>query len=120
MLKLSSKLHPTPFFPCALPLRVPLQLYRALVQSRSCNVKKTLACSLHEVARILSTTEEVPGPNCGFGSESPAGYEDQDQDHDQGYNEYFMDGVTLVERELIPVFESMLQVSCVDRNIYFS
>jgi hypothetical protein len=72
-------------------------------------VKKTLACSLHEVARILSTTEEVPGPNGGFGSESPRGYEDQDQ----GYSEYFMDGVTLVERELIPVFESMLQVSCV-------
>jgi hypothetical protein len=72
-------------------------------------VKKTLACSLHEVARILSTTEEVPGPNDGFGSESPRGYEDQDQ----GYSEYFMDGVTLVERELIPVFESMLQVSCV-------
>lgn len=70
-------------------------------------MKKTLACSLHEVARILSTTEEVHGPNGGFCLESPGGYEDQDQ----GYNEYFMDGVTLVERELIPVFESMLQVS---------
>ena len=88
-------------------LCAPFQLYRALVQSRSCNVKKTLACSLHEVARILSTTEEVHGPNGAFGCESPGGYEDQDL----GYNEFFMDGVSLVERELIPVFESMLQVS---------
>lgn len=76
-------------------------------------MKKTLACSLHEVARILSTTEEVHGPNGGLGSQSPGGYEDQDQ----GYNEYYMDGVTLVERELIPVFESMLQVSALRTSL---
>ena len=87
---------------CAVSINTPdiihhlfLQLYRALVQSRSCNVKQTLACSLHEVARILSTSEEVPEPLESF---------------DENSNEFFLAGVSLVERELIPIFECMLQV----------
>lgn len=48
------------------------ELYQNLAQSRSPNIKQTLACSLHEVARIL---------------------EDE----------------TLIEEELVPVFEEMIQ-----------
>eukprot|EP00981_Chlorochromonas_danica_P015712 scaffold14367_cov250-Ochromonas_danica.AAC.8 len=51
------------------------ELYHNLAQSRSTNIKQTLACSLHEVARIL---------------------EDE----------------TLIEEELVPVFEDMFQ--CVE------
>lgn len=65
------------------------------MQSRSCHVKQTLACSLHEVARILSTSEEIPEPLSSF---------------DDNSNEFFLAGVSLVERELIPIFECMLQV----------
>lgn len=95
----SSRLH---ICMCAVSINTPniihqlfLQLYRALVQSRSCNVKQTLACSLHEVARILSTSEEVPEPL---------------ENLDENSNEFFLAGVSLVERELIPIFECMLQV----------
>jgi hypothetical protein len=64
------------------------ELYHALVQSRSNSVKQTLACSLHEVALILSCTNsssQVEGDEVTIG------------------------GMALVEEELLSVFESMLQ-----------
>ena len=36
-----------------------MQLYHNLVQSRSVNVKQSLAASLHEVAKILSTSYDI-------------------------------------------------------------
>jgi hypothetical protein len=66
------------------------------VQSRSNNVKQTLACSLHEVARILSNTDAVTCDPLVNNNDKNA----------QGVG-----GMYLVEEELIPVFESMLQVS---------
>lgn len=66
------------------------ELYHALVQSRSNSVKQTLACSLHEVALILSCTN-VPNNQVENGDEVTIG------------------GMALVEEELLSVFESMLQ-----------
>lgn len=76
------------------------------MQSRSNNVKQTLACSLHEVARILSNTDAV---HC-----DPINDDNSAQNHDEvrGVNGAGgIGGMYLVEQELIPVFESMLQVS---------
>ena len=124
-----------------------LQLYRALVQSRSINVKQTLACSLHEVAKILSSNEEISigesnssgsGSNSRSGSNSNSGSgvgsgsgnvsgssggggvsggsgSGNNSNSNSGNNSssvsIFTGGVSLVEGELIPIFESMLQVS---------
>ena len=118
-----------------------LQLYRALVQSRSINVKQTLACSLHEVAKILSSNEEISigesnssgsgsnsnsGSGVGSGSGNVSGSSGgagvsggsgsgNNSNSNSGNNSssvsIFTGGVSLVEGELIPIFESMLQVS---------
>ena len=71
-------------------------------------MKQTLACSLHEVARILNGNEaenvdEIKGIFSGVS------IGDYPQD-DKG-NIIFAGGVAVVEGELIPIFESMLQVS---------
>jgi hypothetical protein len=73
------------------------ELYHALVQSRSINVKQTLACSLHEVARILRGPEVLS-------SSSSVVVGDE-------VNGTVTEGILLVEEELIPVFENLLQVS---------
>ena len=98
------------------------------MQSRSINVKQTLACSLHEVAKILSSNEEISigessGSNSGSNSGSAGGSSSSgsgtvsgsSSNSNSGNNSssvsIFTGGVSLVEGELIPIFESMLQVS---------
>ena len=110
------------------------------MQSRSINVKQTLACSLHEVAKILSSNEEISigessGSNSGSNSGSAGGSGSSGSNNNGGAGggsgsgtvsgsssnsnsgnnsssvSIFTGGVSLVEGELIPIFESMLQVS---------
>ena len=90
-------------------------MYRALVQSRSIVVKQTLAYSLHEVARILNGNEE---DNIDQMKGSISASDGRNFEGNKGSGA-FNGGVSLVEAELIPIFESMLQVSFFT-DTYFS
>ena len=91
------------------------ELYHALVHSRSNQVKQTLASSLHEIARLLGS-DEMNGGNVSEGNGDPT---IATNDHSNGAGNSPMNGsvntnataggVQLVEDELIPVFETLLQ-----------
>jgi hypothetical protein len=94
------------------------ELYHALVLSRSNKVKQTLACSLHEVARILGDVHS--GDSLSIYCRSPVFFSLIRLTDDCCF--YCTDssgigGTSLVEVELIPVFESMLQVLYLNRSI---
>ena len=100
-------------------------------------MKQTLACSLHEIARILSTDDspaDAPtsginsGTNSGtnngtYDGVSSVGAEGQEPGSPggpggPGGSVAFTGSVSLVEVELIPIFESMLQVSNIFPYLY--
>ena len=73
-------------------------------------MKQTLACSLHEVARILNGGNEGENVDQIKGLFSGISVGDNPPKDNKG-NIIFTGGVAVVEGELIPIFESMLQVS---------
>ena len=85
------------------------ELYHALVLSRSNKVKQTLACSLHEVARILGDPQS--GMHVYLFLICKAVCQLYTFLSSTRYSLLAdIGGTSLVETELIPVFESMLQV----------